>query len=270
MGAALAYYIALSLAPTLLIFLAGAGWIFGRQPGASRFIPQIRNLLGYEGARAIQTMIEGARRPASGFAAAVLGLTTVFFAASAVVDELRDAMDTIWKVPAGRHLGTFRNIFRRVKDRMLSFVLVLASGLFLVVSLLVNTWIFAAGKYLNAGVSPPTALVRTTDWALSFFVITVLFAFMFKVLPRVPLRWGDVVPGAIGTSLLFVAGKILLGVYLGEAGFANTYGAAGSLVVVLVWVYYSAQVLYLGAEFTRVYVHRFGSMQAAKNDRSGL
>jgi len=163
----------------------------------------------------------------------VLGLVTVFFASSAVISELRDAMNTIWRVPEETTSSTVRSIFNLVKERLLSFALVLASGLFLVASLIVNTRIIAAGKYLNSGAAPPEALVQTTDWVVSFVVITVLFAFIFKVLPSVPLHWGDVTIGAVVTSLLFTAGKFLLGVYLGKASFADTYGAAGSLVIVL-------------------------------------
>ena len=262
MGAALAYYIALSLAPTVLILLAIAGLAFGAQAAEGRLVSQIQGLVGYEGAKAIQTMIEGARQSSRNIAATVLGLVTVFFASSAVVSELKDAMNTIWRVPEDTTSSTVQSIFNLVKDRLLSFALVLASGSFLVVSLIVNAWILAAGKYLYSGAAPPVALVETTDWVVSFVVITVLFAFIFKVLPRVPLRWGDVTLGAVLTSLLFAAGKFLLGLYLGKAGFADTYGAAGSLVVVLVWVYYSAQVLFLGAEFTRAFACRFGSMCA--------
>jgi membrane protein len=266
MGAALAYYIALSLAPTVLIVLAIVGFAFGAQAAEGRLVSQVQGLVGYELAKPIQTMIEGARQSSRGLAATVLGLVTVFFASSAVVSELRDAMNTIWRVPEETTSSAVRSIFNLVKERLLSFTLVLASGLFLVVSLIVNAGIVAAGKYLNSGEAPPATLVQATDWVVSFVVITVLFAFIFKVLPRVPLHWGDVTLGAVVTSLLFAAGKILLGVYLGKAGFADTYGAAGSLVVVLVWVYYSAQVLFLGAEFTRAYACRFGSMCVPKND----
>lgn len=266
MGAALAYYIALSLAPTVLILLAIAGLVFGAQAAEGRLVSQIEGFVGYEGAKAIQTMIEGARQSSRGIAATVLGLVTVFFAASAVVSELRDAMNTIWKVPEDMTSSTLHSIFNLVKDRLLSFCLVVASGLFLVASLMVNAWFFAAGKYLNSDAAPPQALVETTDWVVSFVVITVLFAFVFKVLPRVPLHWGDVAIGAVATSLLFTAGKVLLGVYLGKAGFTDTYGAAGSLVIVLVWVYYSAQVLFLGAEFTRAYACRLGSMRDQNGD----
>ncbi len=269
MGAALAYYIALSLAPTVLILLAIASVAFGAQAAEGRLVSQIQGLVGYEGAKAIQTMIEAARQSSRGLAATVLGLVTVFFASSAVVSELRDAMNTIWRVPEDTTSSTVRSIFNLVKERLVSFALVLALGLFLVVSLIVNAWIFAAGKYLYSGAALPEALIQTVDWVVSFVVITVLFAFIFKVLPRMPLHWGDVTIGAVGTSLLFAAGKFLLGVYLGKAGFTDTYGAAGSLVIVLVWVYYSAQVLFLGAEFTRAYTCRFGSMSAAMDHHLG-
>jgi membrane protein len=189
MGAALAYYIALSLAPSVLILLAIAGWALGAQAAEGRLVSQLQGFVGYEGAKAIQTMIEGASRPSRGIAATVFALVTVFFAASAVVSELRDAMNTIWRVPEDTTSSAVRSIFNVVKDRLLSFVLVLASGLFLAVSLIVNAWIFAAGKYLNSGTAPPEALVQATDWVVSFVVVTVLFAFIFKVLPAVPLHW---------------------------------------------------------------------------------
>ena len=262
MGAALAYYMALALAPTVLILVALAGSAFGAQAAEGRLVSGIRRFVGYEGAGAVQTMIEGARA-SRGVAATVLGLVTVFFVASAVVSELRDAMNTIWRVPEDTTSSAVRSIFNLVKDRILCFAVVLASGLFLVASLIVNAWIFSAGEYLNSGAAPPRGLVQTTDWLISFVVITVLFACIFKALPAVPVSWGDVRIGAVGTSLLFTAGKVLLGVYLGKAGFTDTYGAAGSLVIVLVWVYYSAQVLFLGAEFTRAYACRFGSMRAS-------
>jgi membrane protein len=193
----------------------------------------------------------------------------VFFAASAVVSELRDAINTIWRVRQESVSGAIRSVVFEVKDRVSSFLLVLALGLFLVGSLIVNAWIVAAGKYLNSGTSLPTAAVELTDWAVSFVVITAVFAAIYKILPRVPLLWSDVVPGAVGSAVLFVVGKVLLGVYLGNAGIANTYGAAGSLVIALLWVYYSAQLLYLGAEFTRAYTLRYGSMLTPGFGHSG-
>jgi membrane protein len=265
MGAALAYYIALSLAPTVLILVAIAGLAFGTQAAEGRLVSQIRGLVGYEGAHAIQTMIEEARRSSKSIAATVIGLVTVFFAASAVVSELRDAMNTIWRVPDTTS-STGRSIFNMVKERLVSFALVLASGLFLEVSLVVNAWIVAAGKYLNSGAAPPQAVIQITDVVVSLGTITALFALIFKFMPSVALEWDDVALGAVFTSLLFTAGKFLLGVYLGKAGFTDTYGAAGSLLIILVWVYYSAQVLFLGAEFTRAYACRFGSLCLPKDE----
>lgn len=268
LGAALAYYIALALAPTVLILVAIAGLAYGAPAAEGRLVSEIQGLVGYEGAMAIQTTIEGARASRS-IAATLLGLVTVFFAASAVVSELRDAMNTIWRVTEDTTSSAVRSIFNLVKERILCFALVLVSGLFLLASLIVNAWIFSAGQYLNSGTAPPRALIQTTDWVVSFVVITVLFASIFKGLPDVPVGWSDVSIGAVGTSLLFTAGKVLLGVYLGKAGFTDTYGAAGSLVIVLVWVYYSAQVLFLGAEFTRAYAYRVGSMRVPGNGNPG-
>jgi membrane protein len=260
MGAALAYYMALSLAPTVVIILAVTGLAFGARAAQGRLVWQIQGLVGYEGAKVIQSMIEGAHRSSSGIVATLLGLATLFFGGTAVVSELRDALNTIWRVPEDTTSSRARSLFNLVKERLLSFALVLGAGLFLLTSLIVNTWISAVGKHLTSVATPPQALIGIVDWVVSFAVITALFAFIFKVLPTVRLEWSDVSAGAVITSLLFTAGKFLLGVYFGKAGFEDSYGAAGSLVVLLVWVYYSAQVVFLGAEFTRAYALRFGSI----------
>ena len=260
MGAALAYYIALSLAPTLVILAGVTGLVFGAPTAEGRLLAQIQKFVGSEGARAIQTLIEGARQPSRGIAAVTFGLLTAFIASSAVVSELRDDMNTIWGVPEDTTSSTMQSIVNLVKERLLSFIIVVASGLFLVASLIVNAGIFAAATYLGSGAAPPELLVQITDWVASFVVTTILFAFIFKVLPTVPRHWGDVIPGAVLTSLLFTAGKLLLAVYLGNVGLTDTYGTASSFVVVLIWVYYSALVLFWGAEFTRAYASRFGSV----------
>lgn len=262
LGAALAYYMALSLAPTLVIMLAVAAWVFGAKATEGHLIQQIQSLAGYQGATVIQAMMEGVRRPSHGAAAALLGLVTVFLGATAVASELRDALNTIWKVPDDAASSTGRTIFNLVKEWLLSFVLVLGAGLFLLASLILNLWMSIAGEYLQPGAAPPQGLIQIADWVVSFVVITALFAFIFKVLPHAPIAWADAIAGAVLTSLLFTAGKFLLGIYLAKASFTDTYGAAGSFVILLVWIYYSAQVLYLGAEFTRVYASRFGSMCA--------
>jgi membrane protein len=257
LGAALAYYMALSLAPALLILLAISGFAFGANAAEGRLVSEIQGLVGREGAKVIQALLNGTHRPSSGITATVLGLATLFFSATAVVSELKDALNTIWKVPEDTTCSRVRSMLNVVTERLLSFALVLGAGLFLLASLIVNVWLSAADQYLNSVAAPPRGLIQAADWVVSFAVITVLFAFIFKVLPKVPLKWGDVTVGAVLTSLLFTAGKSLLGVYLGKASFTDTYGAASSLIIVLVWVYYSAQVFYLGAEFTRAYAcHR--------------
>jgi membrane protein len=204
-------------------------------------------------------MIEGTHRPKSGLAPVLLGLVPLFVGATAAVSELKDALNTIWRVPDDRVSSPAGSMFQVVKERFLSFAVVLGAGLLLLTSLIVNAGFSAAGQYLKA-VAPPRILIQTVDWAVFLASITVLFAFIFKVLPNVSLEWGDVIIGAVLTSLLFTAGKSVLEVYLRKAGFADTYGAAGSLVILLVWVYYSAQVLFFGAEFTRAYACRFGSL----------
>ncbi len=256
LGAALAYYMALSLAPSLVVLLAIFGFAFGANAAEGRLVSEIQALVGGEGAKVIQTLLTGTHRPTSGITATVFGLATLFFSATAVVSELRDALNMIWKVPEDAACSPVRGLLNVVTERLLSFALVLGAALFLLASLFVNAWTSDADEYLNAVATPPRALIQTAEWVVSFAVVTVLFAFIFKVLPKVPLKWNDVLVGAILTSLLFTAGKLLLGVYLGKASFTDTYGAVSSLVIVLVWVYYSAQVFYLGAEFTRAYACR--------------
>lgn len=262
MGAALAYYLAISLAPTVVIILAIAGWAFGSQAAEGRLVWQTRNLVGLEGAKVIQSMIDGAHQPYRGATASVLGLITLFFGATAVFSELTDSLNTIWKVPDAKIFSPGHSLLALLKGRLVSFVIVLGAGFFLLASLVLNVWVSFAGDYLRSVAAPPPALIRGIDWIVTFVVISALLAFVFKVLPDVQLEWSDVAVGAVLTSLLFAAGRLLLSFYLTEAGFKDSYGAAGSLVVLLVWVYYSAQVLYLGAEFTRAYTLRYGSMAA--------
>ena len=259
MGAALAYYMALSLAPSLVIMLAIAGFAFSAKAAQGGLIWQMQRMVGHEGAKLIQTIVEGAHRSEHGIAATVLGLFTLFFGATAALNELRDDLNTVWQVPDDHTGSHARNAYNVIKDRLLSLAIVLAAGLYLLASLILNLWVSAADRFLNPSANPHHFLTQATEWLVSLVAITVLFALIFKLMPNVSLEWGDVTIGAIFTSLLFTAGKILLGLYLGGAGFTDTYGAAGSLVVLLVWVYYSAQVFLFGAEFTRAYTNRFGS-----------
>ena len=232
MGAALAYYMALSMAPMMVIILAVTGLAFGARAAQGRLVGQIQDLVGKEGAVVIQSMIEGAHRSSSGFVATLFGLATLFIGGTAMVTELRDALNTIWRVPEDTFTRT-RSLFNMAKDRLLSFLLVVGAGVFLLLSI-ANTWISAAGTYLKGLVAPPLRLIQTVDGVILFMLITVLFAFIFKAFPSVRLAWSDVAAGAVLTSILFTAGKLLLGVYLGRAGFADIYGPAGSLVILLV------------------------------------
>jgi membrane protein len=259
MGAALAYYMALSLAPSLVIMLAIAGFAFNAKTAEGGLIWQIQGMVGPDAGKLIQIIMDGAHRSGHGIAATVLGLFTVFFGATAAVNELRDDLNTVWQVSDDPTWSHARSAYNIVKDRLLSLAIVLGAGLYLLASLALNLWVSAADQYLNPAASPHRFLSQATGWLVSIVAIAVLFALVFKLMPNVSLEWGDVIIGAIFTSLMFTTGKILLGWYLGGAGFTDTYGAAGSLVVLLVWVYYSAQVFLFGAEFTRAYTYRFGS-----------
>ena len=259
MGAALAYYMALSLAPSLVIMLAIAGFAFNARTAEGGLIWQIQGMVGPEAAKLIQIIVDGVHRSGHGIAATVLGLFTLFFGATAAVNELRDDLNTVWQIPDDPTWSHARNALNLVKDRLFSLGIVLGAGLYLLASLILNLWLSAAYKYLNPAADPPRFLSQSTGWLVSIVAVAVLFALIFKLMPNVSLEWGDVVIGAVLTSLMFTAGKVLLGLYLAAAGFTDTYGAAGSLVVLLVWVYYSAQVFLFGAEFTRAYTNRFGS-----------
>ncbi len=264
LGASLAYYTALSLAPLIVVVLAVAGLAFGRQAVEGQLLWQIKDTVGYDGAKLIQQLIQTAYKPASGIIATVLGLITLFFGATSVVVELTDALNTIWHVPPVPGQSGLKNMFNLMKLRFVSFTMILGIGFLLLTSLLVSAWLSAMGRYFSHVLPFPEAFLHIFYFLISFAVITMLFASIYKVLPAVHLEWSDVAIGAAVTSLLFTIGKVLLGLYLGKSTLGSTYGAAGSFVIVLVWVYYSSQIFFLGAEFTRVYTQKFGSQVTAK------
>jgi membrane protein len=255
LGAALAFYSVLSIAPLLLIAIAVAAMVFGREAASGQLVTQMRGMVGPEGAKAIQEMLANNQKPGVGSIAAIIGFATLLFAASGVFGQLQDAMNTIWEVqpkPGRGILGTIR-------DRFLSFAMVLGSGFLLLVSLLLSTAVAATFQFavgLAPGLKP---LLQVGDTVVSAVVVTLLFALIFKLLPDAKIAWRDVWVGAILTTILFIAGKALIGLYLGQSSYASAYGAAGSLVVLLVWIYYSSQILFFGAEFTQVYANRYGS-----------
>jgi membrane protein len=259
LSASLAFYTLLSMAPLLIIIVAVAALIYGQEAARGQLVWQIQGLVGSESAKTIQGLILSAYKPGTGIVASLLGLLTLAFGASSVVVELRDALNTIWRIaPDPRNTG-LAGIVWMAKERFYSCALILGVGFLLLVSLVLNAWIAAMGRFFVIFLPTSEAVLHAGAFSISFFVITFLFAAIYKLLPDVHLRWSDVVIGASATSLFFTAGKQLIALYLGKASFASTYGAASSLVIVLVWVYYSAMLFFLGAEFTKVYTKTFGS-----------
>lgn len=259
LGASLAFYTLLSAAPLFIVVIYVAGLAYGPEAAAGRLYWEIQGLIGHDGALAIQTIIEGASKPRSGgLAATILGFVTLFFGATSVVAELRDALNLVWEVPVAPTPNGLQSVLSVLRERSFAFGLVLGTGFLLLVLLVVNAVLTAIGTYFQQILPIPTAFLQILNSLISFFAITGLFALLFRVLPDLHLRWRDVAVGAVLTSILFNVGKMVIGLYLGQTGVASTFGAAGSLVVVLIWVYYSAQIFFFGAEFTKAYSDRFG------------
>jgi len=256
LGAALAFYTMLSIAPLLVICVSIAGLVFGAEAAEGRVAGQIQELVGPTGAQAIRSLLTHPGK-ASGVAAGIVGLATLWFGASGVLVELQDSLNLVWGVKS-----RFAGLRGLVQSRFLSFAMILGIGFLLLVSLLMSAAIAATGKFFGQFLPAPEALLHLASLALSFVVITVLFALLYKVVPDTRIEWQDVWVGAAVTSALFSMGKFLIGYYIGKSGVGSAYGAAASLVVFLVWIYYSAQVFFLGAEFTRVYADRRGSRVA--------
>ena len=253
LGAALAFYTLFSLAPLLIIIIAIAALAFGQEVAHAQIIRQIEGLIGVEGAKAIQTVIENASRPSSGVAATLIGLGTLLFGATVVFSELQDALNGIWKIPARPARGMVMGL---VRDRFLSFAMVLAIGFLLLLVIVANAVLTAMVQIFGEILPAQASFLYTANFILLLSIVTLLFATIYKLLPDTNIAWSDVLIGALATALLFMAGKFLIGLYLVYSSVTSAYGAAGSLVVVLVWVYYSAQIFYFGAEFTKVYATR--------------
>jgi membrane protein len=261
LGAALAYYSIFSLGPVMVIAISVAGLVFGADAVRGDVGNELKDLLGDNGAQAVQTMLAGAGRTRSGVLATLFGLGTLIFAAVGVVVQLKDALNTAWDVkPSGSGIWHF------LKTYIVSLAGVLALGFLLLVSMIVTTALAAAGKLLAPYL--PEAFLQIVSALVSFAVISLLFAMMFKWLPDAVVSWRAVWPGAILTAALFEVGKVLIGLYIGKQGLESTYGAAASIVVVLIWVYYSAQIFLIGAEFTFVYAAQNGASikRAARDD----
>ena len=256
-GAALAYYALFAMAPLLVLIIAVAGMVIGRTAAQGRLVEQIQDLMGPEGARMVEGMIEHVSSPASGIAATLGSLATILLGASGVVGQLRTSLNRIWGVRA--RPGGVRGM---VRQRLAALGLIVGIGMLMIVSVTLSAVLSAVREVLATHVPLLSRLLPAANFALSFLLATALFGMIYRVLPDVDLGWGDVILGAAVTALLFTIGKSLVGLYLGRAGVTSVYGAAGTLVFVLLWVYYSAQILLLGAEFTEVYSRRYGSRRA--------
>ena len=255
LGASLAFYTALSIAPLLVISLAVGALVFGDEAARGEVANQMRSLVGDQGAQAVEGMIENAQQPASGAVATTLGIVTLLLGASGVFSELQKSLNKIWEVEPKQGQG----ILRTIRDRFFSFVMVLGTAFLLLVSLVLSAVLGALGKYFENLPESVSWLSQILNFSVSFVVITLLFAMIFKILPDAQISWRQVWLGAALTALLFTIGKFLIGLYLGRSSMASSYGVAGSFVVLLVWVYYSAQILYLGAEMTKVYADQTGA-----------
>jgi membrane protein len=263
LGAALAYYTIFSIAPLLLISIAIAGMVLGKEAVQGELFGQLRGVLGSNAADAVQEMVKNAAKPKTGVIATIAGVITLILGASGVFGQLKDALNTIWDVPPKKAAGAMGFI----KERFLSVAMVFGIAFLLLVSLILDTVLATMGKFAQSHLPGGEALWQVVQLAFSFCVVTVLFAMIFRILPDLKIEWRDVWLGATVTSLLFVIGKFALGIYLGKAAVGSTFGAAGSLVVLLLWVYYSAQILLFGAEFTQVYTRSHGSQKEAAEEK---
>ncbi|HET9155744.1 MAG TPA: YihY/virulence factor BrkB family protein [Myxococcaceae bacterium] len=260
LAAALAYYSLFSLAPLVLIAVAVAGLVFGHQAAEGELYSQVAGLIGDASAKALQDIVARMNQEqGGGVVATIVGIATLLFGATGVFAQLQDSMNTIWKARS----PTTNGILDFLRVRMLSFSMVLGIGFLLLVSLVLSAVLSALGDYLGTFLPGGAALGHALNATVSLAVVTVLFAMIFKFLPDTRVAWKDVVLGALVTSFLFTIGKFGIGFYLAKASVASSYGAAGSVVILLLWVYYSSLILYFGAEFTHVYAMRHGSRRHA-------
>jgi len=252
-GAAIAYYTIFSIAPLLIIVIAIAGLAFGRDAAEGAVVGQLSGLMGEQSATVLQSMITSANNWGAGLLATIIGLVTLLLTATGTFAEIQSALNAIWKAAPSANLTAI------VRARLLSLGLVVTLGFLMLVSLVVSAALAALGSYLDYLVPGGQILIAVANFVLSLTIISALFAAIYKILPDKPISWRDVGVGAVATALLFVLGKSLIGFYIGSSGVASSYGAAGALLIILLWVYYSPQVFLLGAEFTKAYAATHGS-----------
>jgi membrane protein len=257
MGAALAFYTLFSLAPILVLVLAIAGWFYGPQAAQGQLFAELRGLVGAQGAEAIQLVLAGARNKEEGRLATMAAGALLLFGATSVFAELKASLDAIWQVPPLTR-GTAWDVIR---TRLLSFGMILVLAFLLMVSLVVSALLTLLGKFWGSHWGDAGMVLSALNYVIGFVVISALFGAIFKLLPRIKLSWHDVTMGAMGTAALFSLGKYLIGAYIGNSGVTSSFGAAGSMIALLLWVYYSAQIFFLGAEFARQYALQLGSLR---------
>ena len=263
LAAALAYYTVFSITPLLVIAIAIVGAVFGQEAARGEILAQINSLVGEQGAQAIEMALNNANQPEISSIASIISVVILLIGASGVFAQLQEALNTVWNVTAKPEGGIW--IF--IRKRLLSFGMVLAIGFLLLVSLIISAVLSGVSKMEMDLLPGLDSLWQFLNFGVSFGFITVLFALIYKYLPDVKIRWKDVWVGAITTALLFGLGKYLIGLYLGRGSLGSAYGAAGSLIVFLAWVFYSAQILLFGAELTQVYARRYGR-QIKPNSRA--
>ena len=254
-GAALAFYTLFSIAPILVLAIALAGYFFGVEAAQGELVTQLRGLIGQDGAEAVQAMLAAARDKDSGLISTIIATVLLIIGATTVFAELKISLDELWEVRAQAESG----LWAMIKTRLLSFGIVLVLGFLLMVSLVVSALLSVLQNYIGSLWGFSTELFCVISWLFTFFVIAFLFAVIYKMLPSIPLSWRDVWIGSLATAGLFILGKSLIGIYLGNSQVTSSFGAAGSVIALMLWIYYSSQVFFLGAEFTRIYAQRFGS-----------
>jgi membrane protein len=249
LGAALAFYTILSLSPLVIIVVALAGLIFSRSTAQAHVLSQVQGMIGLEGGKAMQSMLANAQKPAAGILGTIVGLLSLLFGASGVFTELRSALNLIWEVNPEETSG----VVALLRERFFSFGMVLSIGFLLLVSLVISAVLAAVGKFFGGLLPISSSVLAVLNFLLSYIGVAVLFGLIFRFVPEARVRWRSVWPGALATALFFIIGKTLIGLYLGKSSLGSAYGAAGSVIVVIVWVYYSAQIFFFGAEFTHAY-----------------
>jgi membrane protein len=255
LGAALAYYTVFSLAPLLIVVIAIAGVVFGRQAVEGQMVQQVSGLVGKSGAEAVQAMLTNAAQVGGGVWATVVAVVTTLIGASGVFSQLQSSINQIWEVRQKPNEGVKGFLLHRLP----TFGMLLGVGFLLLVSLVVSAAVAALGTWLHSSNATGVSVLSVLDLLISVGVTTVLFAMIFRILPDAEIAWRDVWIGALSTAVLFTIGKFLIGLYLGRSSVSSAYGAAGSLVIILLWVNYSTQILFLGAEFTKVFASHRGS-----------